>query len=160
MAGSRSIGVTVIIVLFFGAFAAFGGMGLFIVGQGAYYGYASKSWPSTEGVIDESRIKTRKGKKDKKKHSLVIRYHYSVDGVRHANDKAQFLDNVFSPKTKKEEIAATFRSGQPARVYYHPSDPRVSVLIPGFPLVTFLGALFVSLLFLILGLWGLILLRK
>ena len=95
MARSRSILATVTIVVFFGAMAVFGGMALFITGQGAYYGYASGSWPDTEGVIEASGIMTVEKDNDKKKHSLVIAYHYTVDGVRYDHDKTQFLDNLF-----------------------------------------------------------------
>ena len=160
MARSKSMGTVLIIVIFFGAFAAFGGVALFIVAEGAYYGYASRSWPSAEGIIDESRIDTQRAKNDQKKHNLVIRYHYNVDGRPYHNDKAQFLDNVFYPNTSKREVVARFLDGQTVRVHYNPSNPQTAVLIPGFPMVTFIGGVLVGLLFLGIGVWGFVLIRK
>jgi hypothetical protein len=146
--------------LFFGAFACFGGMTLFIIAEGAYHGFASRSWPSTEGVVDESRIDTQVVRKDKKKHDLVIRYHYTVDGIAYQHDKAQFLDNVFYPKTSKQKVVAAFQAGQTVRVYHSPSNPQMAVLMPGFPVVTFVGGLLLGFLFLGIGLAGLWLVRK
>ena len=160
MARSRSIPATLIIVVFFGALAVFGSMALFITGQGAYYGYASRSWPDTEGVIEASGITTVEEGNDKKKHRLIIAYHYTVDGVRYEHNKTQFLDNLFSPKTRKDEIIASFPVGQKVRVIYHPSDPQTSVLIRGVPIGTFLVGFLLGLLFLGLGVCGLILLRR
>lgn len=90
----------------------------------------------------------------------MIRYRYSVDGTRYRNDKAQFLDNVFYPRTSKREIVAEFKPGQRARVYHHPSNPQVAVLMPGFPIITFIGGLLVGMLFLGIGVFGLLLSRK
>lgn len=160
MARSRSIAAILTIVVFFGALAVFGSIALFITAEGAYYGYASRFWPSTDGIIDASQIMTVAEDNGQKKHRLMIAYHYDVDGVRYLNNKTQFLDNVFLQKTKKDEIVAIFRTGQKARVTYNPSDPQTSVLIPGFPIGTFLGGLFLGLLFLGLGVWGIVLLRK
>jgi hypothetical protein len=160
MARSKSIGTVLIIVIFFGAFAAFGGIAVFIVAEGAYLGSASHAWPSAEGVIDESRIDTQRAKNDQKKQRLVIRYHYNIDGHSYRNDKAQFLDNVFYPNTSKQQVVARFPAGQTVRVYYNPSDPQTAVLITGFPMVTFIGGLLVGLLFLGIGVWGFVLLRK
>jgi len=160
MARSRSIGAILTIVVFFGALAVFGSIALFITAEGAYYGYASQSWPGTEGIIDASGITTVEDDQGKKKHRLMIAYHYTVDGVRYVNNKTQFLDNIFSPKTKKDHIVATFQVGQKARVSYHPSNPQTSVLITGFPIGTFLVGLLLGLLFLGLGVLGIILLRR
>ncbi len=160
MARSRSIGALLVMVLFFGAVAGFGGVMVFIIAEGAYYGFDSRSWPATEGIIDESRIMTQEGENDKKKHHLVIHYRYRVDGTSYRNDKAQFLDNVFYPRTSKQEVAAKFKPGQKVRVYHHPSNPRVAVLMPGFPIITFIGGLLVGMLFLGIGVLGLLLLRK
>lgn len=160
MARPRSIAAILTIVVFFGALAVFGSMALFITAEGAYNGYASRSWPATEGIIDASGIQTKAEDNGKKKHRLMIAYHYTVDGVRYDNNKTQFLDNVFSTKTRKDEIVATFGIGQKVRVTYNPSDPQTSVLITGFPIGTFLVGLLLGLLFLGLGLLGLILLRR
>ena len=160
MARSRSIAATLAIVVFFGALAVFGSIALYITAEGAYDGYASRSWPGTEGIIDASSITTVAEDNGQKKHRLMIVYHYTVDGVRYENTQTQFLDNMFSPKTKKDEIVATFHTGQKVRVTYHPSDPHTSVLITGFPIGTFLVGLLLGLLFLGLGVWGLILLRR
>jgi len=160
MARFRGIGTILIIMVFFGACAAFGGVAMFIVVEGAYRGYQSQSWPATEGIVDEAEIKTRTVKNDQKKHHLVIRYHYSVDGRPYQNDKAQFLDNVFYPNTSKQAIVARFQSGHKARIYYNPANPQEAVLITGFPLVTFAGGLLVGLLFLVIGVWGILLARK
>jgi len=66
IARSGSIGALLVIVLFFGAVAGFGGVMVFIMAEGAYYGVDSRSWPAAEGLIDESRIMTQEGENDKK----------------------------------------------------------------------------------------------
>ncbi len=155
MATSKSIGTRLIIIVFFGIFVLFGGAALYIAGEGAYYGYQSRSWPSTRGLIEESTIKTRVKKKGRKKRSLVINYRYKVDGMTYRNGKAQYLDNMFYSKTMKQRIVSRYQAGSQAPIHYNPANPAQAVLIPGFPIWSFFGGLIVGILFSGIGLFGL-----
>ena len=159
MGKKRTLGGTLVIIVFFGSFAALGSIALYISSEGAYYGTLSGDWPTTEGKMIESRIKTRR-KKGKKKRLLVIKYAYQVNGSRHINNKAQYLDNVFYSTTRKKEIVSQFPAGKIIPVYYNPDNPSQSVLFPGFSTGSFFGGIALGSIFMGIGMWGLVHLRK
>ena len=160
MAKEKTIGAKITILVFFGVFFLFGIAALYIAIEGAYFGYQSEGWPSVVGVIEESRIKTRKGKKSKKRSKLVVSYQYFVNDVPYRNDKARYLDNMFYPKTKKQEIVSRFPKGEKATIYYNPSEPGQSVLVQGFALGSFIGGMLLGLVFCAIGIFGFSLLRS
>ena len=159
MAKSKGIGAKMVIIVFFGIFLSSGIVSLYIALEGANYGYQSKNWANTQGVIDESHITTRTRKKGGKKYALIINYHFNVDGMTYSNDRAQYLDNMFYPRSKKEEIISRYRPGQRALIYYNSANPDQAVLITGFATIAFSGGLAIGLLFSGFGVYGLLLLR-
>ena len=160
MTKEKTIGAKITILVFFGMFFLFGIAALYIAIEGAYFGYQSEGWSSVEGVIEESHIKTRKGKKSKKRSKLVVSYQYFVNDVPYRNDKARYLDNMFYSKTKKQEIVSRFPKGEKANIYYNPSNPDQAVLVKGFSLISFSLGVLLGLVFCAIGIFGFSLLRR
>ncbi len=93
----------------------------------------SLEWPSTEGLITHSNLETRQrkvGTSRKTQHTVEIDYEYVVDGDLYRNDTAQFNQNDLST-IEKQRLIARYPVGRQVEVFYNPSDPDESVLVPG-----------------------------
>ncbi len=93
----------------------------------------SLEWPSTEGLITHSNLETRQrkvGTSRKMQHTVEINYEYVVDGDLYRNDTAQFNQNNLST-IEKQRLIARYPEGRQVEVFYNPSDPDESVLVPG-----------------------------
>ena len=90
----RTLGGRITILVFFGIFLAMGLAAIYLSASGAYYGSRAELWPSTEGRIEESRTETRMRRKGKRRTRLHLSYSYAVDGIRYANDRARFLEDL------------------------------------------------------------------
>lgn len=94
---------------------------------------ASPRWPSTTGMIISSSVAEWQESSDTF-YEPKVKYGYVVEGRGYSSKRLRFGDFVPSlPGNLAEatEIAVRYRPGDPVRVYYHPNDPRLSVLEPG-----------------------------
>ncbi len=113
-------------------------------------GWDSKSWPSTNGTIVSSRVKTvttrststskTPGKK-RTRYFPEIHYKYQVDGKEFTGNRFAF---GFSNRTKEtsKNIVARYPAGAKVPVHYDPDDPEESVLEPGVYTLNWFGILF------------------
>ncbi len=95
-------------------------------------GLDSMRWPNTEGIVISSKISS--GYYDNTEwHSPEIKYEFSVESKKYTNIKFAFL-NDFGSAFKKgpEQFIIRFKVGTVVTVYYHPKNPKLSVLRPGF----------------------------
>jgi len=108
-------------------------------------GYATKSWPSTHGTVSEASVETYPVESSVGtlvEKSAVISYEYSVQDLRY---KSSFLSYRHLPSAL---ILHEFHKGDAVTVFFNPSNPAQSVLVPGTdPLYTkalfFIGAILV-----------------
>ena len=96
-------------------------------------GKASQNWPSTEGVILASEVKTDLGKSDdvEPKYKAAVTYRYAVDGYEHTGERVSFAGQTFLKKGKAESLVTIYNKGKRVKVYYDPKTPHISVLEPG-----------------------------
>lgn len=96
-------------------------------------GKASQNWPSTEGVILSSEVKTDLGKSDDvdPKYKAAITYRYAVEDYEYTGERVSFSGQTFLEKRKAYSLVKRYNKGKRVKVYYDPKTPHVSVLEPG-----------------------------
>lgn len=86
-----------------------------------------RTWPTTAGVITESRVS------ETRTHYPIIRYKYAIDSVEYAGI-TDLNTPMFGGKAKRfetsERVVAAYRPGQKVVVYYNPQNPGESFLTP------------------------------
>lgn len=88
----------------------------------------SNSWPSIRGKIIESYVTSN----DRSPHSNVhVDYEYSVENVVYRGDRLSY-SLTFNRYADVSFYAGKFNKGASVDVYYEPSSPSNSVLIPGY----------------------------
>jgi hypothetical protein len=91
----------------------------------------SVTWPQVEGRILSSEVEWRSGTgKSHSRHVAVIRYEYTVNGATRTGKRDTYLSEqcgLTDPGTLVEQ----FPAGATVPVYYRPSDPAITVLVPG-----------------------------
>lgn len=108
-----------------------------ITARDAWWGSASRTWPTVPGTITESRIERHRHhhidstfRDDTITEQAKIEYHFEVDdhvfwGARIAYDGAL-------GRLSAREAVARYPYGTEVTVAYDPADPRRCVLEPGF----------------------------
>ena len=127
---------------FLGFGALLFGVGLSVWGVGYIRNaFASKEWPTTNGVVDwaEVSVSERGRDKDTYTYSVSAVYRYEIDGTGFVSDRICFCIMMRSSFYRgMPEGMKLYGAGQEVTVYYKPDDPQVAVLEPGADLSTFL----------------------
>ncbi len=111
---------------------------------GAWQGYVTQSWPTTEATLVTNALETttetqtipmtdrlRGGIQEKVEvETLALAYRYSVDGVTYEGHKLEPWDYGLPGKAKERAIASLGPGGVHP-VSYDPRDPRRSYLVAG-----------------------------
>ena len=114
-------------------------------------GKSSQNWPSAEGVILTSEVKTDLGKSDdvEPKYKAAITYRYAVEGYEYTGERVSFAGQTFLKKGRADSLVMRYNKGKRVKVYYDSKTPHVSVLEPGadsgppiFSIVLLLGIFF------------------
>lgn len=111
----------------------------------AIFGAISRHWPSTEGVVRQSSVVL--WDYEGEAHVARVTYQYTVGGQSYLGSRISFgYKSARYSRDAAEALVHRFSAGTPVPIYYLPSRPGISVLIPGVP-KTLLGWLvFLSLL--------------
>lgn len=112
--------------------------------------FASKSWPSVQGVITTSQFITDTDS-DGTTYKADIGYEYVVDGQTQNGSKVGFGDYGSSNASHARSIVNKYPPGEKVSVYYNPNQLETAVLEPGVGLGSFLTG-GIGLLFFVLGL--------
>lgn len=92
----------------------------------------SKTWPSVDGKIISSEIKTRiSSTSTKNEYEPIIRYEYSVEGKIYISDKILFGSAIYLRKKVAENFLNNYKVGKKVQAFYNPNNPNISVLEPG-----------------------------
>ena len=114
-------------------------------------GKSSQNWPSAEGVILTSEVKTDLGKSDDvdPKYTSAITYRYAVEGYEYTGNRVSFGGQIFFKKGRADSLVMRYNKGKRVKVYYNPETPHISVLEAGadsgppiFSIVLLLGIFF------------------
>ena len=103
--------------------------GLVVAGSASVdylHSYASRAWPSVEGVVVNSKL--RIGAKGS--YWAEVQYVYEIGGTRRSGSTVRFGPVVESPEDAQEAVGK-FKTGSHVAVYFKPDEPSVSVLEPG-----------------------------
>lgn len=119
-----------------------GGLGAIgYAGAQSWEGIASRGWPAVPGEVVSSQVVATQGGTGSASHSgghrALVRYAYTVDGVRHEGDRIS-VARVSKTRAHAAEVAARFPEGAPVEVHHDPDDPARALLEPG---VTVAGVL-------------------
>jgi hypothetical protein len=121
------------------------GLALALLGAlGAWRGWITQSWPTTEATLLSNSIETaeetrtipmtdrlRGGLQEKvETERLTLAYSYAVDGVAFEGHKLEPWDFGLPGKAKMHEVAS-LGTGAKHPVSYDPRDPRRAYLRPG-----------------------------
>jgi hypothetical protein len=99
----------------------------------AINGWSSRAWPKTQGTVVRSSVEEWQSNKGARSFQLAAIYRYEVAGKRYESDRIQFCKQLQAGDRARgeEALAKIAPSGRPCPVYYDPSDPSRSCLIPG-----------------------------
>lgn len=130
-----------------GAFSAFAaGLGLVMLSSGVQNGLRallSRRWPTTEGVVAESKVLSPSEAREHLDDATTadehgfqapsgyvpfVRYEFTVDGTRYDNARISPFDGPISRRTWAEALVGDHPRGKPIRVRYDPDDPTRSYL--------------------------------
>lgn len=121
---------------------------LFIVigSKNIYQAYKSSSWPSVQGRIISSEIKshsrtyrdtTTNREKNETVYDAHINYGYVINGITYSNDDVK-IGGIIQTNTTiwARKLLDKYPQGKVVNVYYNPEDPSQSVLEKGLQLST------------------------
>ena len=95
----------------------------------------SLTWPTVDGVVTDSFADTYQ-KFDPDGDYIMyyfarVRFDYSVDGARYSSDNLDFRASMSTDFAAAKALTNQYPRGKKVAVYYNPSNPEKSVLIPG-----------------------------
>jgi hypothetical protein len=118
-------GTTIVLVVFGLCLFALAGW----MGWEVYQPSAPLSWPSTEGVVRQGRIKEIFKTRGGTQYQAAVSYEYTVGGRRYTGDTFNTHNNYIDPASVAA-ISRRYHDGARCSVYYNPSSPTQSVLVP------------------------------
>lgn len=144
------------IIIFTGIFA------LSISGKAFKLSIASKTWPSTQGIITSTEVVREdfgSGTKRRTSYHPVVRYSYAVDMKSFNSDVISFANSGTRFRNDANTIIAKYPVNSNVEVYYDSSLPEIAVLEPGLTFTIIFKTLVagcLGLLFVISGAWAII----
>lgn len=104
---------------------------LFTLGKDIRKAHASRSWPTTPGVVLSSEIERSSGQHGPT-YKPRVQYSYHIGRAELSGDRISFrMAPLFFTRRYAEELVARYPPTNPITVYYHPDDGTVTVLEPG-----------------------------
>ena len=94
-----------------------------------FQGLSSTKWPSTGGIIVESRGLYENGNPEGKLTGVRIEYSYSVEGREYSSSRISF--HTEESGTVKRQYLNNYKEGQPVVIQYSPSNPSKAVILSG-----------------------------
>jgi hypothetical protein len=111
-------------------------IGLYVGGNGIYQAKESAEWPSTNGVVQTSKLEFRSTPYDFKSkgkgiyHAKIV-YQFHVKEQTYRGTQIAFGDFDTSDPSHAQQIVTRYPKGKTVKVYYRDSDPDICVLEPG-----------------------------
>lgn len=101
-------------------------------------GLATKNWPTTSGVITESRVRSRtrttgtgSERRRKHRHEAIVHYRYEAGGLQRTGTRVAYGIHGGSRYSRARRITERYDEGDTVTVHYHPTDPAKAVLETG-----------------------------
>jgi hypothetical protein len=101
----------------------------------AFEAYSSIGWPTAPATITQAQVVPRetvdrKGRRQTN-YFPIVEYTYVVDGQSYRGTRFRFWPGGTSNPDQWQRMVAEFQTSRPPTVRYKPSDPSVSVVVPG-----------------------------
>lgn len=128
-------------LLFLLVFVAFGVVFLGYGLQQIIKGHQSTQWPTVDGQILESHLRTHTNKQ-KESWSCEVRYAYEVEGVSYEGDCITFGYTGTNRKELHAALDQKLSKAKGAQVHYNPADPSKSCLVAGIRRPAYLPVVF------------------
>ena len=114
----------------------FAGVGIFLIYKGMQsrkQAEASQGWPSTQGVVGESRVThsthTDSDGDTSDSYAPQVEYTYQVGGQEYRGKNLTFgFKQGYGSPAKAEAITARYPAGGTVNVFYDPANPQQAVL--------------------------------
>lgn len=105
---------------------------------------ASKSWPTTAGVVLESKVESHRSSNSKSStYSPKVLYRYEVEDKEFKGETVWFGNDVStSDRSLSEETVRKYPVQKEVTVFYDPADHAIAVLEPGVFKTTYFFYLF------------------
>jgi hypothetical protein len=92
----------------------------------------SRDWSVTEGLVLDAHMEERRDDEHGDTFYPVVRYSYQVGRKTYESSRLWYRTDSFGDYSEALRGIRDVRKGRPVDVYYDPSAPSRSVLIPGF----------------------------
>jgi hypothetical protein len=133
-------------LLFFGVlFPIMSLVGVILLRKAWSLGLSSVNWPSTKGLIIESRFEP-----DDDSYNLIVEYEYNIDGAKIRGNNYTYR-GFSTDLASVERIVARYPVGKCVLVYFDPIDVNLSVLVPGVNRNAYIAASIVLFVFFVVG---------
>jgi Protein of unknown function (DUF3592) len=100
----------------------------------AIFGAISRHWPPAEGLVLQSSVVLWDSGDNGDAFVARVTYQYTVGGQSYLGSRISFGYKAGRhARDAAEALAYRFHEGTPVPIYYLPSRPSISVLIPGVP---------------------------
>lgn len=109
-------------------------VGLFLLYHGcrsAIKGATSSYWPTVEGRVLSSSVKSEAGKNGGTVYSAEVKYAYAVNGGNFTAERVRFGSINTQNRVYPAQLVGRYPAGKSVTIYYSASDPSVAVLEPG-----------------------------
>lgn len=100
-------------------------------GRSTYAGIASSYWPTVEGRVLSSSVKSEAGKKGGLVYSAEVNYAYKVNGESFSSERVRFGSISTGNRVLPKQLVEKYPAGRSVTVYYSSADPFFAVLEPG-----------------------------
>jgi len=116
------------------AFMIAGAIAAYLGFRNIFLAKASASWPSSQGSIIASSVESylsgNAGSRNTAYH-VNIQYRFAVGGATYTGHRVAYGATDYNDPKDAYEMANSYRRGQKVSVYYHPENPKESLLKPG-----------------------------
>jgi len=122
----------------------FGVLFLYVGWSTAIKGRASRSWPSVDGKITKSEIKTSRSSGSSssgsgKSYEFIVEYEYSFKGLSYSATRYSYQITYNSARQSGPmRLVHQYPVGSMVKVYVDPGYPENAVLLPGLNAFSFL----------------------
>ncbi len=115
------------------------------------FGRASQNWPTVKGHIDRSSVKEHYNRGGRS-YTAEIEYSYRIDKVWHKSKRVKFGYRYLPHlRNRAEQLVNQFPTAANVQVYYHPTKPEISTLIPGISILHLLAGTVFTVLYIAIG---------
>lgn len=127
--------------------------------NGLFNGIQSSKWPSTSGLVLESKVDRRTDSDGDVSYKANIKYEYKVEEGTHHSRRIMFGDFGSNISSRARKFVDKYPVGMEVDVYYHPQKPELAAIEPGLKMAAFMLPIF-GLVFCAAGIVGFIIITK